>query len=461
MGARTKQTARKAYGATHGVGVQTASRTVGGRTKQTAGKSYGAAHGAGVQTASRTVGGRTKQTAGKSYGAAHGAGVQTASRTVGGRTKQTAGKSSGAAHGAGVQTASCTMGARTKQPAVKRPRIGNAAERGAVARAGVHATNTTLVYDRRGPLGGEASAKEHGGSGRSGTAGFPWWRNANLPGASTDWNKERSSGGALRGATGVQLQPGSSTLARMKVGEDTWERKPRPKRKACELSASRFDDLERYFIEWSIRTHFVEDSRFARNEVRGKLICAPDEEWDGEGDGDIQVGSITATQYRMHYMASNLNEFDVFDESDEGAEVYEAVVDGRFACMHMDEVLQGDLQVIERMEVHPAHRGLGLGLFMIEAADHVINGHCSAQVIKPFPLQFEQRNRRYGFPAPPQPTDRTHNAMFTAARDKLRAHYASLGFKVHRSTQYMLRWNGYQNPNLSDAMGIPHGHLCY
>lgn len=54
-----------------------------------------------------------------------------------------------------------------------------------------------------------------------------------------------------------------------------------------------------------------------------------------------------------------------------------------------DETTIGDLLVIERVVVDAAHRGHGLALFMIEAADSVINGNMSACIVKPFPLQFE------------------------------------------------------------------------
>jgi len=50
---------------------------------------------------------------------------------------------------------------------------------------------------------------------------------------------------------------------------------------------------------------------------------------------------------------------------------------------------QGDEQVIKRMVVNASNRGHRLGLFTIEAANEVVNGNLSVQIVKPFPLQFE------------------------------------------------------------------------
>lgn len=218
-------------------------------------------------------------------------------------------------------------------------------------------------------------------------------------------------------------------------------------------------NLDNYSIEWSMQTSsFSEHSRahdFCRTAVKGKLI------FSGGGEGDeTEVGSMSATQYRMHYMGNRfIDKFEVFDETSEGGELYTEVVrDLDEGCT--DEG-QGDVQVIERMVVDPAHRGHRLGLFMIEAANEVINGHMSVQIVNPFPLQFEtdaakQLWGRCGFPEPPGETEGDahpgRQAAFTDARARLSTYYARLGFKTQGTTQFMLRWNGCQNPPLDQAM---------
>lgn len=164
----------------------------------------------------------------------------------------------------------------------------------------------------------------------------------------------------------------------------------------------------------------------------------------------------------MHYMGNNgVDKFEVFDTTQEGMEVYNAVVHS--AEEDFDEEMQGDVLVVERMVVTPAHRGHRLGLFMIEAADTVINGHMSACIIKPYPLQFEG-GESYGFPLSPElesmrfplPPEsesmQTYERAFEAARAQLITYYSRLGFHQHENTRYMIRWNGYNHPDLDRAM---------
>ena len=182
-------------------------------------------------------------------------------------------------------------------------------------------------------------------------------------------------------------------------------------------------NLDRYSIEWSMRTDGADTYLLARTEVKGKLVFSVEPD-NGDAETEVEVGSITATQYRMHHICNTCGGiqrmFGLFDETQEGMDLYVAVVksweDG-FA-----EEMQGDLQLINRMVVDPAHRGHGLGLFMLEAADVVVNGHMSAQIMKPFPLQFEAHSHynnygrnNYGFPEPPGKTHPAREAAFADA----------------------------------------------
>jgi hypothetical protein len=102
---------------------------------------------------------------------------------------------------------------------------------------------------------------------------------------------------------------------------------------------------------------------------------------------------------------NRIDKFDVFSDTSRGGEdIYRAWCSWRDGedGDSFDGTMEGDLQVVERFTVEPAHRRHGLGLFMLEAADNVINGHMSMQVLKPFPLQFERSSlaagNNYGFP---------------------------------------------------------------
>ena len=173
------------------------------------------------------------------------------------------------------------------------------------------------------------------------------------------------------------------------------------------------------------------------------------------------VGEIKVTQYRMHYIENNgVNKFELFDETNEGLELYQTVIKPMLDSDWLDETLQGDLQLVTHLAVDSAHRGHGLGLFMLEAADNVINGHMSAQAIKPWPLQFDLilgRSNNFGFPDP-DPSYFAGNGLsgdakvaFDAARAKISAYYSRLGFK-QITGDWMFRWNGRANPTLSQAM---------
>jgi len=216
-------------------------------------------------------------------------------------------------------------------------------------------------------------------------------------------------------------------------------------------------DLDNYSIRWSMETtgrdHEHGGNDFKRIEVTGKLMF---EEPDGESDKE-EVGTIKATQYRLHYIGNTgADAFEIFDTTQEGMEVYNAVVGPLMD--DFGEEMQGDALVIELIEITPAHRGHRLGLFMIEAADTVINGNMSACIIKPFPLQFEGGTNTHGFPAPPGQSDSESNnrpsrqEALEAAKAKLRAFYCRLGFHQHDRTAYMIRWNGYNHPSLDNAM---------
>ena len=221
------------------------------------------------------------------------------------------------------------------------------------------------------------------------------------------------------------------------------------KRSAEESSEGSGSDVERfigdlsfYHINWSICTYgkdyHMDGPDFKRSNMTGKLM------FNGEPP-DVQgteVGFIAVTQYRMHYITDNeIDMLEVFDETDEAYNAYTAIV-SRWdnLCFEADESNgDSDLQVVERVTVDPAHRGHGLGLFMIEAANKVLNGHLSAQVIHPFPLQYEHGER--------------HDEAFAPSLAKLRNHYGRLGFEPVENTEFMLRWNGaHGQPSLDQAM---------
>jgi hypothetical protein len=276
-------------------------------------------------------------------------------------------------------------------------------------------------------------------------------------------------GGDNEGGDGATSLPTDAGVGSQKRSHSSEGGGPRKQKKeeaggaAAATAPEGIGNLDHYHIDWSIRTEGSDPEHgghdFKRSRVTGKLVFTTPsklvfsaEALEEECETEV-AGSICMTQYRMHYMCNNgINKFQIFDETQEGMEVYQSVVEGlEDSC---DDVAQGDIQVIERVVTDPAHRGHGLGLFMIEAADTVINGHMSAQILKPFPLQFERSGTKkdyYGFPEPPGGPTEEREAALAAAQAKIGAHYGRLGFKRVGETGFMLRWNGFQQPSLDQA----------
>lgn len=110
------------------------------------------------------------------------------------------------------------------------------------------------------------------------------------------------------------------------------------------------------------------------------------------------------------------------------------------------EITQGETVYIEKLVVRKEFRGHGLGLFMLDAAANVINGHMSLTLINPFPLQYENESFRNGS----RPQDYPVVGSIEDDRRKLEAYYRKLGFKK-LGGKMLGMWNGYSQPELLNA----------
>lgn len=124
---------------------------------------------------------------------------------------------------------------------------------------------------------------------------------------------------------------------------------------------------------------------------------------------------------------------------------------------HGFEITSGDVLYIERVDVDEAYRGLGLGLFLIDMADRVINSYMSLCLMIPYPLQWLRRERRAWEQYSTSPVSAELEeariqdvAQFEAAQAKIAAHYKLLGFRrlKHGETEFMGRWNGEMLPRI-------------
>jgi GNAT superfamily N-acetyltransferase len=192
--------------------------------------------------------------------------------------------------------------------------------------------------------------------------------------------------------------------------------------------------ISHYSIDWTAKTqgedYHLGGFDFKRLHYKASLRFTVNE----ETQEDVEVGTMTCVKLNLHWIGNNgFEERDVLDEEGSWFEIRAAL-----KKLRKDEATNAAL-IIERMTIAEEHRGHGLGLFLIEAADSVVNGGMSLCFVKPFPLQYEELGADQG--------------LFPAAENKLRAYYARLGFDAAPDgSKWMVRWNGAVHPSLETAM---------
>lgn len=102
------------------------------------------------------------------------------------------------------------------------------------------------------------------------------------------------------------------------------------------------------------------------------------------------------------------------------------------SALNTDTVLIDSFLIVNRLEIAPAHRGHGYGLEAIAVLLARFRWQCGAAVLLPFPPQFEHGGRR----EPSRGLDR-YQLPERAATQKLRDHYAQLGFMPVKSSRFM------------------------
>ncbi|GMI36664.1 hypothetical protein TrCOL_g9964 [Triparma columacea] len=104
------------------------------------------------------------------------------------------------------------------------------------------------------------------------------------------------------------------------------------------------------------------------------------------------------------------------------------------------EITQGDILYVSKVKVKEEYRGMGLGLFLLDAADKQLNSYMSLTLLVPFPLVYDE-NRRM---------DRSN---LKADMKRLAAYYGRLGFgslgwPESSGSWFVARWNGYNKPKI-------------
>ncbi|MDR2871818.1 MAG: hypothetical protein LBV45_04735 [Xanthomonadaceae bacterium] len=107
-------------------------------------------------------------------------------------------------------------------------------------------------------------------------------------------------------------------------------------------------------------------------------------------------------------------------------------------ALRIDEAYSQNLLIIDRVEVLPKYRGRNFGLQAMHLILANLYPGCRIAAIKPFPLQFEG-----GIKDRPTEWDvrmkyNTFPKQQRLAKQKLRAHYAKLGFVPVRGMEFMV-----------------------
>ena len=200
-----------------------------------------------------------------------------------------------------------------------------------------------------------------------------------------------------------------------------------------------YDQYESYCIDWSSRTEWeshstLEGPDFDRTVWTGKLMLR-NLETEMEED-EMQVGRIVATWVDKH----TVHGVDLHELLDETAELQELIP--LLETIEGEDIGQGTMLYINRIVIDREHRGKGLALWLIAAADKLLNDHMSLSVICPHPLNDNGT----------VPWD-ADDAVVVAGRAKLAAYYGRLGFKPWaESSDLLVRWNGSDVPQHRAAM---------
>ncbi len=204
--------------------------------------------------------------------------------------------------------------------------------------------------------------------------------------------------------------------------------------------------LQGYHIDWVLRT-CEEDSDiggydFKRTEVKGFLKFNPaDDILDFE---ERTVGVIEIVKYHLHYIGNHAGGRNALRDLME-MEDDDDILDTILLDFRLKKETMGDLIIIEKVEIEENHRGKYLGLWLVEAADAVINSYMSLCVLYPRPL-YKRNMMAWSIEE-----KRLQESEFRKGKEKLQRYFSRLGFKSH-GRDFMIRWNGYVHPSLDNAL---------
>jgi GNAT superfamily N-acetyltransferase len=219
-----------------------------------------------------------------------------------------------------------------------------------------------------------------------------------------------------------------------------------------------------YWLEIHLKGCVLQAGGNMGDSPRHFIIRATSQALFTEDDRHVVVGELTAELLRAR-TAEEYREDPIMTADAEEQELYEAAEEVYMldhGCQfrskfHRLEVFQGDMLLFKRLHVEPAHRGVNLGLEMMQQILDTVPHDLA--VLFPRPLQYVEQDSEAA------PRMRELYGMFDevsekAALQKLQRYYRKLGFERIGKKGYMFRSPLLENPPIKHDAKRRQAHLA-
>ena len=158
-----------------------------------------------------------------------------------------------------------------------------------------------------------------------------------------------------------------------------------------------------------------------------------------------ECDEISCELERVAHLVTNMRTGENLEDEDDVVDLDTKIVlkmDDNFVndVGSMSKITKGDILYVNKIEIDKAYRGMGLGLYLLDAAERQINSPLSLTLLIPFPLMYT------GAGSEPN----VDSSKLQAEKRRLAKYYALLGFKelgwVGTNSWFMGKWNGFYQP---------------
>lgn len=176
-----------------------------------------------------------------------------------------------------------------------------------------------------------------------------------------------------------------------------------------------------FHINWSDTIDYDSPIGSYIGDHKGTLMFVSEEANDGDSKANkkdgIAIGAIKCTKINDQLSNDGLDRFEYLDTKSGGLSSVGQLMDAIdwFKEVHVsnyhrdyingpsdrelltndvgaiDEIRQGSVLYISSVTINDDYKGLGLGLYLVDKADRILNDYMSLCLMIPFPLQYESR----------------------------------------------------------------------